>query len=243
MSKPVRERTLRRAAERQARKAADKAARQQPYIPVIPTTPAPPPPVSPEPPTSEARAHANRTNAAKHNGASQRLIVAGERLEDFEALLANLIRQYEPRTQEEHSLVEDLAHGRWFLWRRRRAFIAIEADVYNTQPDQAQWTEAEFKRLALAERYRTQAERAYNRALKNVENFSKDRLKTQRLEATHHLAVQRLELQKAKHELAVAKANLRSAKNAVSSPQRTESHPPSPPPSTQIPSERNYFTA
>ena len=92
--------------------------------------------------------------------------------------------------------MEDLAHGRWFLWRRRRAFIAIEADVYNTQPDQAQWTETEFKRLALAERYRTQAERAYNRALNNVENFAKHRPEIQRLEATHHLALERLDSKK-----------------------------------------------
>jgi hypothetical protein len=172
----------------------------------------------PAPSTSEARTQANRTNAATHNGTSQRLIVAGERLEDFEALLANLVQQYHPLTAEEHSLVEDLAHGRWFLWRRRRAFIAIEADVYNSQPDQAKWTETEFKRLALAERYRTQAERAYNRALNNVEAFAKDRLKSERVEATHHLALERLELQKAKHQLAVRNAELRSAKNAFSSP-------------------------
>jgi hypothetical protein len=222
MSKPVRERTLRRAAERQARKAADKAARQQQSMPVTPNAPA----RAPAPSTSDGRTEANRTNATTHNGASQRLIVAGERLEDFETLLANLVQQYEPRTPEEHSLVEDLAHGRWFLWRRRRAFITIEADVYNIEPDPAKWTDAEFKRLALAERYRTQAERAYNRALKNVEAFAKDRLKTQRLEAAHDLALQRLQLQKAKHELAVTKAEIRSAKNAFSSPNRPESHPP-----------------
>jgi hypothetical protein len=201
----VRERTIRRAAERKAKKAAEKAARKQSA-----QTPQPPPAPAPCPETQPVSNHANAT----HNGTSNQLIVAGERLEDFQALTANLTSHFQPANPHEQALVNDLAHGRWMLWRRQRAFNAIEASVYAAQPDEAKWAEPEFKRLSLAHRYLTQAERAYTRALKNVEAFAKERAKTFRWEAMRDLALQRLQLQKAKQEFAVA----RSAKNAVSSP-------------------------
>jgi len=212
----VRERTIRRAAERKAKKAAEKAARKQSA-----QTPQPPPAPAPRPETQPVSNHANAT----HNGTSNQLIVGGERLEDFQALTANLTSHFQPANPHEQSLVNDLAHGRWMLWRRQRAFNAIEASVYAAQPDEAKWAEPEFKRLSLAHRYLTQAERAYTRALKNVEAFAKERAKTLRWETMHDLALQRLQLQQTKHEMAVARAvareaqvDARSAKNAVSSP-------------------------
>jgi hypothetical protein len=182
-------------------------------------------------PTTAAGQAVSSVNATTHNGCSQKLIVEGERLEDFHALVASLVDHYQPADPHEQSLVEDLAHGRWFLWRRQRAFTSVESDVYVFQPNEGKWTEAEFKRIALADRYRTTAERSFNRVLKNVETFSKERVKTYRWEATYDLAVRRLELAKKKHELAVVKAAMRakklppppetpirSVKSAVSSP-------------------------
>jgi hypothetical protein len=164
-------------------------------------------------------------NAAVHHGTSANLIVAGERLEDFLKLTDTLIDHFKPSTPEEQHLVKDLAHGRWMLWRRQRAQRAIEADVHSTKPDPATWTDTEFKRIALSDRYLTQATRAYQRALKNVESFAKERAKSVRWEAMHDLALQRLQLQQSKHEFAMAKAInreeealFRSAKCADSSP-------------------------
>jgi hypothetical protein len=181
-------------------------------------------------------------NAATHHGTSNQLIVAGERLEDFLKLTDTLITHFKPSNAEEHHLVEDLAHGRWMLWRRQRAQRVIEADVHNSQPDPAKWTETEFKRIALSDRYLTQATRAYQRALKNVEAFVKERAKSFRWQAMHDLAVQRLHLQQAKHEFAVAKAInreeealFRSAKNAESSPFASSGPSGSVTPYTQFP--------
>jgi len=164
-------------------------------------------------------------NAAIHHGTSTNLIVAGERLEDFLKLTDTLISHFKPSNPEEQHLIEDLAHGRWMLWRRQRAQRAIEADVHASQPDPAQWTETEFKRIALSDRYLTQATRAYQRALKNVESFAKERAKSFRWQTMHDLALQRLHLQQSKHEFAMAsainreeEALFRSAKNADSSP-------------------------
>jgi hypothetical protein len=170
-------------------------------------------------------------NATIHNGCSERLIVEGERLDDFHALVASLVDHYQPADAHEQFLVEDLAHGRWFLWRRQRASAFVDADVYEIQPDPARWSFVEQKRVLLADRYLTNAERSFNRALKNVEAFAKDRVKTYRWEATHDLAVRRLELARERHEAAVERAALRakklppppeppfcSVKSAVSSP-------------------------
>jgi hypothetical protein len=180
-------------------------------------------------------------NATIHNGCSEKLIVEGERLEDFHSLVASLVDHYQPVDTHEQTLVEDLAHGRWILWRRRRAFNNVESEVYAVQPNEGKWTEVEFKRIALADRYRTTAERSFNRALKNVEAFAKERVKTFRWEAIYDLAVRRLELAKKKHEFQVLKAAMkakklpkspetpfRSVKSAVSSPVASTSQPFSP---------------
>jgi methionyl-tRNA formyltransferase len=181
-------------------------------------------------------------NAATHYGTSQNLIVAGERLEDFLKLTDTLITHFQPSNPEEQHLVEDLAHGRWMLWRRQRAQRVIEADVHASQPDPAKWTQTEFKRIALSDRYLTQATRAYNRALKNVESFAKERAKSVRWQAMHDLALQRLQLQQSKHEFALSNAIakeqdalFRSAKCADSSPFATSGPSASPTPYTQFP--------
>ena len=192
-------------------------------------------------PTSAAGQAVASANATVHNGCSEKLIVEGERLEDFHKLVASLVDHYQPADTHEQALVEDLAHGRWILWRRRRAFNSVESEVYALQPNEGKWTEAEFKRIALADRYRTTAERSFNRALKNVEAFAKERVETYRWEATYDLAVRRLELAKKKHELAVVKAAIkakklpppppepiRSVKSTVSSPLASTSQPFSP---------------
>jgi len=118
-------------------------------------------------PTTAAGQAVSSANATIHNGCSEKLIVGGERLEDFYALVASLVDHYQPADTHEQALVEDLAHGRWILWRRRRAFNSVESDIYAFQPNEGKRTEAEFKRIALADRYRTTAERSFNRALKN----------------------------------------------------------------------------
>jgi len=134
-------------------------------------------------PITPAGKLASSANATIHNLCSERLIVEGERLEDFHALVASLVDHYQPADAHEEHLVEELAHGRWFLWRRQRGCASVDADVYEIQPDPARWSFVEHKRVLLADRYRTTAERSYNRALKNVEAFAKDRVKTYRWEA------------------------------------------------------------
>jgi hypothetical protein len=67
------------------------------------------------------------SNATTHGGTSEKLIVAGERREDFDALLHDLLEEYAPATVQARNLVEDAALARWFVWRKQRAYNAVES--------------------------------------------------------------------------------------------------------------------
>ena len=72
-------------------------------------------------PTSPAGKSHSSDNATTHGGTSQKLIVAGERQEDFTNLLSGLLAEFNPETPSARALVEDFAHAQWFVWRRIRA--------------------------------------------------------------------------------------------------------------------------
>lgn len=124
-------------------------------------------------------------NATTHGGTSQKLIVAGERREDFDSLFNDLLDEYAPSTPQARSLVEDAALARWFLWRKQRAYNAVEAALYATQPAQELWTAEAYHQLALADRYKTAAERALKRTLQNLEALRRLDIHEQRHETFH----------------------------------------------------------
>ena len=156
------------------------------------------------------------SNATLHGGTSTKLIVPGEDPAAFEALLNGLLDDYCPDTLESRLFVEQVAIAHWFLWRRERAHSAIEAAAYESEPAESKWTAEHFKRIALADRYKTQAERALKRALNNIGAWQKttqreaDReRRNAQWQAEHAIRERRVTLQEQK---------FRFAKNAVSSP-------------------------
>jgi hypothetical protein len=148
-------------------------------------------------------------NATLHGGTSKKLIVPGENSADFEALLNGLLDDHRPDTLESRLLTEQVAIAQWFLWRRLRAYNAIETAVYESEPNEANWTDQHLKRIALADRYKTQAERALKRALDNMGRWQKtrqrkadsDRRRSQ-WEAEQAVRERRVALQEQKLELA-----------------------------------------
>jgi len=163
-------------------------------------------------PTSPAGKSHSSDNATTHGGTSQKLIVAGERQEDFTALFSGLLAEYSPETPSARSLVEDFAHAQWFLWRRIRAQNSAEHALYEAQPDPALWTNASFHTLTNMERYRTTAEHGFQRALRNLEHLqyaqlsqSNRELRQQNFETRLSLDRERIALQKERHELSVAR--------------------------------------
>ena len=124
-------------------------------------------------------------NATTHGGTSNKLIIAGERREDFDNLLTELLEEYAPATPQARSLVEDAALARWFLWRKQRAYNAVETALYAAQPAQELWPAEAYHQLALADRYKTAAERALKRTLQNLEALRRLDLHEHRHEIFH----------------------------------------------------------
>ena len=192
-------------------------------------------------PRSAAGKERASSNATLHGGTSTKLIVAGEEPAAFEALLEGLFNDYCPDTLESRLFVEQVAIAQWFLWRRERAYNAIETAVYESEPDESKWTAEHLRRLALADRYKTQAERALKRALNNVGTWQKtarqeaDRQRRRfQWEAEQDIRERRVMLQEQKLEFArIRKAHhgFRFAKCAERSPSQPEpaSQPDLPP--------------
>jgi len=126
-------------------------------------------------PVTDAGKEISSRNALTHGGTSEKLIVPGERQEDFDALLHNLLEEYSPETPDARNLVEDAALARWFLWRRQRAFNSVESALYAQQADPAQWPPEAFHKLALLDRYKTAAERSLKHVLQNLNGLQRGR--------------------------------------------------------------------
>jgi hypothetical protein len=139
-------------------------------------------------------------NATTHGGTSEKLIIAGERQEDFDALLNDLLEEYAPATQQVRLLVEDAALARWFMWRKQRAYNAVESALYAAQPAQELWTAEAYHQLALVDRYKTAAERALKRALQNLDSLRRREIREQ----THQI---RSKKEEAQAQVAIARAH------------------------------------
>jgi hypothetical protein len=124
-------------------------------------------------PVTDTGKEISSRNALTHGGTSEKLIVPGERQEDFDALLNNLLEEYSPGTPDARNLVEDAALARWFLWRRQRAFNSVESALYAEQADPAAWSPEAFHKLALLDRYKTAAERSLKRVLQNLNGLQR----------------------------------------------------------------------
>jgi len=141
-------------------------------------------------------------NATTHGGTSEKLIVPGERQEDFDALLNDLLEEYSPETPGARNLVEDAALARWFVWRKQRAYNAVESALYSAQPAQELWTAETYHQLALVDRYKTAAERALKRTLQNLEASRRLELRIER----HEIYSKKEEAQAQQHDEAQWKA-------------------------------------
>ena len=161
---------------------AKRAQRQQPRAPIAENQLAaapPPPPVSNSPesnhnspgPNTPQGKEISSSNATTHGGTTQKLFVAGENPDEFHALYNSLLAEHNPSTDSARNLIHDFVLAQWFLWRRIRACNSVEHALYESEPDPALWPESSFRRLTLMERYRTTAERSFQRALANLDHL------------------------------------------------------------------------
>jgi hypothetical protein len=154
-------------------------------------------------PTTEHGKQIASRNAAKHNCTSTCLILPGETQAEFDALLESLIAEYRPETEMQQIRVNEAARATWELRRIQRECDKSQVRLYNAQPNMCDWTpkqQAECDRMA---RYRTRAERTYNRALQNVECLRTMRLRAEQRAFWENLQLSNRDLSERRLQLAI----------------------------------------
>jgi hypothetical protein len=114
-------------------------------------------------PLSDTGKDTSSQNATKHGGRANRLIIKGERQEDFDALRKEWFDEYVPKKGLEESLMEHIVQCKWFLIRAERNVMEAEARLTEKDPDE--WTDNDHKYLQLMMRY--QAWRAFEQLRKD----------------------------------------------------------------------------
>ncbi|HEX6547033.1 MAG TPA: hypothetical protein VF023_12045 [Bryobacteraceae bacterium] len=109
-------------------------------------------------PRTEAGKAASSRNAVKHNLCSKRL--TGSDLEQLNALRAKLEEEWEPQTQTERILLDQMALCQWRIDRA----LSLELNAFDDE-------HLDPALLALALRYRTTAERGFYKALAELQRL------------------------------------------------------------------------
>lgn len=145
-------------------------------------------PVCTGPKTPEGKAVSSQ-NARTHGLTSRRLILPGENEEEFAELREMWLAQFPPESQAETAMVEQLARNDWFRQRAERRYLEIEDRLGDTHA--ADWSEEQFRQLERIVRYKTTAERSFQRSLLIVRQLRKDRQQEEREEARAEAAQKR----------------------------------------------------
>ena len=158
-------------------------------------------------PTSDAGKATSSRNATKHGCCSNETILATESIEDFKALEQAWFRAYHPKEQAEMRLIHQLIEADWFLERANIAVINIEAQLYATEPNPLNWTEAQQKTLARFLRYQTARTNLVIKHRRAIEDYRKDRAAEITRTQTAKDKAERLDISKSKLEFAKQKNN------------------------------------
>ena len=139
-------------------------------------------------------------NGLKHGATSRTLFVCGENPQEFYSLLNEQFANHQPGTKEDAHLVTDLVLARWHLQRRQRAYNKRESELYNEASQEDSPSLQALHELNLYERYRTQGERALQRASNNVRTVKKDAENQERWQAQLAIQKSKFELQQKQFE-------------------------------------------
>jgi hypothetical protein len=176
-------------------------------------------------PTTEHGKQIASRNAAKHNCTSTSLILPGESQAEFDALLESLIAEYRPETEMQQIRVHEAARATWELRRIHRECDKSQVRLYNQQPNLCDWTpkqQAECDRMA---RYRTRAERTYNRALQSVECLRTLRLRAEQRAFWENIQLSNRDLSERRLQLAIQRFEQTTASPRVKHDGEKEAQP------------------
>jgi hypothetical protein len=153
-------------------------------------------------------------NAIKHGCcAVDTLIMPNERMEDYTALENIWLNAYQPSTEAELHLVQELANADWLLQRATRAYANVESELYKANPNPAEWTEAQDRKLGRYLRYKTAHTNNVIKCQKRVETYRKARLAERAANEKSALAQERLKKAKAANPPADWQQHLQDMRN------------------------------
>jgi hypothetical protein len=174
-------------------------------------------------------------NATKHGCCSQRLLLPDEDPEEWEALKAGWLQEYNTSSPVFLSLAVQAAEKQWLLLRAQKRFDEVQQLLYDAQPECRLWNEEQCKLHDKFQRYLTTAERAFDRAFRNAEHLRRVALRQHDVDFKENLELRRFALKEEKNEFEItllqAKTEVCNAKSAAlktpGSPRRSQAVPPS----------------
>jgi hypothetical protein len=143
-------------------------------------------------PVSEEGRQASSQNSRTHGLLSQKIVLAGESQEEFDALLASFLDEHQPETPTERDLIERMAIARWRqerVWNAETSGLnnAIRRPRYHEGEDYGTLTFVAFRTLSddssvleLLNRYEARFERQFRAALTAFLNLRAKRRAEQR---------------------------------------------------------------
>ena len=113
-------------------------------------------------------------NRLKHSACAESLFIKGENPDDFFSLLENAFEQYQPAFDQDAILVTRSVQANWILMRRERISAEFETALYERKPGGRHLVpKMDLDELFLFDRYTTAAQRAFRRALLDVQLIQK----------------------------------------------------------------------
>jgi hypothetical protein len=161
-------------------------------------------PLSPLPKASAHPRALACLNALAHGGTANQLLLPGEDAALLDTLFDEAFAEHQPATTAHAALVAESVEAQWLLWRRQRAHLNFEFNLYSKDSDPIRWSKEEFHTLELLDRYKTHAERALRRALVNVNSLRNQALKQQHW--LEQLGLYKEKVAQARDKLELAKA-------------------------------------
>ena len=110
-------------------------------------------------------------NSTKHGCCSRKIIIRGESEEEFNQLLEDWLREYNPQNSAERAFVLQAVEAQWVLRRNTNRYYELEQSLEDKTV--LEWTEQDHKQIERFTRYKITAERSFARAFKNVEQIRK----------------------------------------------------------------------
>jgi hypothetical protein len=146
-----------------------------PTKPVVVSTPAPSVPNPAGGPKTDTGKAISSRNSLRHGCCSDSLILKTENSQHYKSLEATWFKAYSPKDEAETHLVQELANADWFSQRATRSVNEVEAQLFETEPNQLNWTEQQHRSLGRFLRYQTTRANNLKRARKAVEEFRASR--------------------------------------------------------------------